>query len=104
MSEVANRALAEALFAALEAMDWPAAAELFTDDGVYQDMPFAPLGLTALGQTAGACHCSLEAGAHLFEDSGGVDGGHAALFTRGVGDRFDGVGVGEGAVSLIDLP
>ena len=38
--KAANRALAEALFAALEAMDWPAVAELFTEDGVYQDMPF----------------------------------------------------------------
>ena len=40
MSEAENRALAEALFAALERMDWAAVAELFTEDGVYQDMPF----------------------------------------------------------------
>ena len=37
--ETANRALAESLFSALERMDWPAVAELFADDGVYQDMP-----------------------------------------------------------------
>ena len=40
MSDAENRALAESLFAALERMDWPAVAELFTEDGVYQDMPF----------------------------------------------------------------
>ncbi|WP_420639620.1 nuclear transport factor 2 family protein [Candidatus Poriferisocius sp.] len=38
--ESANRAVAEALFEALERMDWAAVAELFTEDGVYQDMPF----------------------------------------------------------------
>ena len=39
-NEAANRELAEALFAALERMDWPAVADLFTEDGTYQDMPF----------------------------------------------------------------
>ncbi|WP_419918463.1 nuclear transport factor 2 family protein [Candidatus Poriferisocius sp.] len=40
MSAAENRAIAEKLFANLESMDWPAVAELFTPDGVYQDMPF----------------------------------------------------------------
>ncbi len=45
-----------------------------------------------------------EAGAHFFEDLGGVDGGQGALLAGGVGDGLDGIGVGEGAVALIHVP
>ena len=65
MSEAENRELAEALFAALEAMDWAAVAELFTDDGVYQDMPFE----TDSGGTVGrdGIIAKLEAGLSMLD-------------------------------------